>query len=83
MHDSSGKLPSGLLNGNVNQFGDFDQCLSIDEAQIGIQGRYCLAYVHLKLGQDAEDSSQLKDVLDLIHSHSAFRSQLSDVSADI
>ncbi|KAL9881662.1 drop dead isoform 1-T10 [Glossina fuscipes fuscipes] len=29
MHDSTGKLSSGILNGNINQHGDFDECLSI------------------------------------------------------
>ncbi|KAM7348279.1 drop dead [Cochliomyia hominivorax] len=29
MHDSTGKLTSGILNGNINQPGDFDQCLGI------------------------------------------------------
>uniref|UniRef100_A0A1A9W8H9 Nose resistant-to-fluoxetine protein N-terminal domain-containing protein n=1 Tax=Glossina brevipalpis TaxID=37001 RepID=A0A1A9W8H9_9MUSC len=29
MHDSIGKLSSGILNGNINQHGDFDECLSI------------------------------------------------------
>lgn len=29
VHDSTGKLNSGILNGNINQFGDFDQCLGV------------------------------------------------------
>ncbi|KAI9589312.1 hypothetical protein GQX74_007481 [Glossina fuscipes] len=29
VHDSTGKLSSGILNGNINQHGDFDECLSI------------------------------------------------------
>lgn len=29
MHDSTGKLTSGILNGNINQPGDFDQCMGI------------------------------------------------------
>ncbi|XP_058803532.1 uncharacterized protein LOC131671260 isoform X2 [Phymastichus coffea] len=49
MLDSSAKIPSGLLRGNVNQLGDFDQCLEvlarvkIDEKTVKIQGKYCLA----------------------------------------
>ncbi|XP_030382326.1 nose resistant to fluoxetine protein 6 [Scaptodrosophila lebanonensis] len=31
MHDASGKLNSGILNGNINQPGDFDQCLGIQQ----------------------------------------------------
>ncbi|KAL6256883.1 hypothetical protein P5V15_011818 [Pogonomyrmex californicus] len=51
MLDSSAKIPSGLLRGNVNQFGDYDQCLGVlahvkvDEKTIRIQGKYCLATV--------------------------------------
>ncbi|CAL7949193.1 unnamed protein product [Xylocopa violacea] len=29
MLDASAKVPSGLLRGNVNQFGDFDECLGV------------------------------------------------------
>ncbi|XP_018045118.1 PREDICTED: uncharacterized protein LOC108685021 [Atta colombica] len=53
MLDSSAKIPSGLLRGNVNQFGDYDQCLGVlahvkmDEKTIRIQGKYCLATVDL------------------------------------
>ncbi|XP_018398460.1 PREDICTED: uncharacterized protein LOC108776360 [Cyphomyrmex costatus] len=53
MLDSSAKIPSGLLRGNVNQLGDYDQCLGVlahvkvDERTIRIQGKYCLATVDL------------------------------------
>ncbi|XP_011164184.2 uncharacterized protein LOC105198999 [Solenopsis invicta] len=53
MLDSSAKIPSGLLRGNVNQLGDYDQCLGVlahvkvDEKTIRIQGKYCLATVDL------------------------------------
>ncbi|EDV91949.1 nose resistant to fluoxetine protein 6 [Drosophila grimshawi] len=32
MHDANGKLNSGILNGNINQPGDFDQCLGIQQS---------------------------------------------------
>ncbi|XP_072742660.1 uncharacterized protein [Anoplolepis gracilipes] len=54
MLDSSAKIPSGLLRGNVNQLGDYDQCLGVlayvkvDERTIRIQGKYCLATVDLQ-----------------------------------
>ncbi|XP_077256393.1 uncharacterized protein LOC143894156 [Temnothorax americanus] len=54
MLDSSAKIPSSLLRGNVNQFGDYDQCLGvlahvkIDDKTIRIQGKYCLATVDLQ-----------------------------------
>lgn len=51
--DSSAKIPSGLLRGNVNQLGDFDECLGImahvklDDKTIKVQGKYCLASIDL------------------------------------
>ena len=30
MYDASAKVPAGVLNGNVNQYGDFDQCLNTE-----------------------------------------------------
>jgi hypothetical protein len=51
--DSSAKIPSNLLRGNVNQLGDYDQCLGvsahvkIDKKTIKVQGKYCLAAVDL------------------------------------
>ncbi|XP_035734011.1 uncharacterized protein LOC118446915 isoform X2 [Vespa mandarinia] len=53
MLDSNAKIPSGLLRGNVNQLGDFDQCLGITSHvkmgnnTIKIQGKYCLATIDL------------------------------------
>ncbi|XP_029161386.1 LOW QUALITY PROTEIN: uncharacterized protein LOC114933095 [Nylanderia fulva] len=54
MLDSSAKISSGLLRGNVNQLGDYDQCLGVlayvkvDERPIKIQGKYCLATVDMQ-----------------------------------
>lgn len=57
MYDASAKLPSGILQGNVNQYGDFDECLSINAVfknqkskaesgeNSGIQGKYCLVNI--------------------------------------
>ncbi|XP_043267345.1 uncharacterized protein [Venturia canescens] len=53
MLDSSAKIPSGLLRGNINQLGDFDQCLGVsarvkvDEKTVKVQGKYCLATLDL------------------------------------
>jgi len=30
VYDATAKLPSGILSGNVNQLGDFDECLAVD-----------------------------------------------------
>lgn len=45
MYDASAKVSSGLLNGNVNQFGDFDQCLNV--AANSFRGKFCLASVRV------------------------------------
>nr|CAD7402723.1 unnamed protein product [Timema cristinae] len=52
MYDSSAKLPSGVLRGNVNQLGDFDQCLSVTGSEPStpmdlIRGQYCLASIDI------------------------------------
>ncbi|XP_043275133.1 nose resistant to fluoxetine protein 6 isoform X2 [Venturia canescens] len=74
MFDATAKIPSGLLSGNVNQFGDFDECLGI-ESDEGIRGQYCLAYLQLEVDESRPD---LKNLHRLLHSHYAFRSNMSD-----
>ena len=74
MYDATAKIPSGLLNGNVNQFGDFDECIGIQGSE-GIQGQYCLAYLQLSID---ESRSDLKYLHRLLHSHYAFRSNITD-----
>lgn len=76
MYDATAKIPSGLLNGNINQFGDFDECVGI-EGTDGIQGQYCLAYLQLTVDESRLD---LRHLHRLVHSHYAFRSNVTDVS---
>lgn len=59
VYDAAAKLPSGLLSGNINQLGNFDQCLSVHSAahsaprssvhgqttEDPVRGKYCLAYM--------------------------------------
>ncbi|XP_076290207.1 nose resistant to fluoxetine protein 6 isoform X2 [Lasioglossum baleicum] len=74
MYDATAKMPSGLLNGNVNQFGDFDECIGIQGSE-GIQGQYCLVYLQLSIHESRID---LKHIQRLLHSHYAFRSNITD-----
>ncbi|KAG5314333.1 NRF6 protein, partial [Acromyrmex insinuator] len=74
MYDATAKVPSGLLSGNVNQFGDFDECVGV-EGKNGIRGQYCLAYLQLDVDQSRPD---LKYLHRLLHSHYAFRSNMTD-----
>jgi hypothetical protein len=74
--DATAKMPSGLLNGNVNQLGDFDECLGVEGPET-IRGQYCLAYLQLDIEGSRPDLQKLHR---LVHSHYAFRSNISDVS---
>lgn len=80
MFDSSAKLPAGLLNGNVNQYGDFDQCLSISSQENSdmeiVQGKYCLSELDIRLATD----HPLFEIDQLLHSLYFFDSEFKDVS---
>lgn len=70
MFDATAKLPAGILSGNVNQYGDFDECMELDNAQ------YCLAEIdigHLW----KEPYMEFKD---LVHSHFVIKETFDDVS---
>ncbi|CAG9824968.1 unnamed protein product [Phaedon cochleariae] len=76
MYDSTAKLPSGLLNGNVNQFGDFDMCLAANSIEHDIKGQYCLASMEVQTPQN----HYLTGLYQLVHAHHHFKSKLEDVS---
>lgn len=75
VYDSNAKITSGLLNGNVNQLGDFDMCLSV-QSQDDVNGKYCLASMQF----EAPTSPYLAALYRLVHSHFPFRSKLEDVN---
>ena len=81
VHDASAKLPAGLLKGNVNQYGDIDQCLQVRSPWQGsvIKGLYCLTTVALRLSDPHHPL--LRHIHQLLQSHNVFRSELDDVSA--
>ena len=81
VHDASAKLPSGLLNGNVNQYGDMDQCLQVRSPLQGpvIKGRYCLTTVAFRLSDPQHPL--LRHIHQLLHAHEFFPSEQDDVSA--
>jgi hypothetical protein len=50
MYNSWGKFPpSGILKGTVTDFGDYDQCLSIEPNQVIGESQYCLIDISLPL----------------------------------
>lgn len=71
MFDATAKLPSGILNGNINQYGDFDECLSVESAQ------YCLVEIDL---QPFWREPYLK-FQDKVHSYFVFKEEFHDVSS--
>lgn len=73
MFDASAKPPSGILSGNGNQYGDFDECLSINEA---VRGKYCLASLEVTIAGD----QNLDRIDNMIHSGHYIKSNFTDVS---
>jgi hypothetical protein len=65
--DSTGKIPSGLIEGVSSIFGEYDQCLDIEsspsetDSQL-IRGKYCLATPDIKFPsfQELEQNFSLK-----------------------
>ena len=80
VHDASAKLPSGLLNGNVNQYGDIKQCLQVRSPWQGpvIKGRYCLTTMVIRLSDPHHPL--LRHIHQLLQSHDMWGSELDDVS---
>lgn len=52
MLDSSGSLPTGILKGNTQDLGYFDECIEIAEnvADEFIKGKYCYSGLVIPLG---------------------------------
>ncbi|XP_026765152.2 nose resistant to fluoxetine protein 6-like [Galleria mellonella] len=71
MFDATAKPPSGILSGNGNQYGDFDECLSVDGA---VRGKYCLASLQVSL-----TDPKYSQIDSLIHSEHYIRSNVTDM----
>ncbi|XP_013161772.1 PREDICTED: nose resistant to fluoxetine protein 6 isoform X1 [Papilio xuthus] len=72
MFDATAKPPSGILSGNGNQYGDFDECLDIDGA---VRGKYCLASLQVTIKGD----EKMEHLDTLIHSGHYLRSNVTDM----
>lgn len=82
MLDATAKIPSGLLQGNGIQLGDFEQCLGsrarvqLDTGSVvKIQGKYCLALIDVKAEQ-----AKLETPVHLAQAKNLVKSRLDDVS---
>lgn len=50
MLDATSKLPSGILYGNIKDYGNFEECLEIEgpeNAGEKIVGKHCLTFVNV------------------------------------
>lgn len=81
--DATGKVGSGLLRGNINQYGDFNMCTDIKtvvkvttKQQIRIRGKYCLAHIETQTSV-----TDLKIPVHMLHGRGLFNSHLGNVSA--
>ncbi|XP_059485096.1 nose resistant to fluoxetine protein 6-like isoform X2 [Neocloeon triangulifer] len=58
--DANAKIPSGILEGNVDLLGDYEQCLSVvshsEKKETKIRGKYCLPEIEFSVN---ENSSQI------------------------
>jgi hypothetical protein len=77
VHDATAKLSSGILNGNINQYGDFDQCLNTAAPEKSFQGKYCLAHLQPK---SIKSNQYLEQLRWTIHAKEVFKSRFEDVS---
>lgn len=49
MIDSWGKIPSGILEGNVHELGSFTECLNLKRDGLKYESQYCMATITAKL----------------------------------
>lgn len=76
VYDASAKISSGILNGNILQFGDFDQCLQAKNSRNSIQGKYCLTEVQPKV---LDKNSAMEKLRKLIQAHDILTSEFEMV----
>lgn len=80
MLDATAKIPSGLLQGNGIQLGDFEQCLGsrarvqLDTGSVvKVQGKYCLAWFDVKA-----EHSELVTPVHLVQAKNLIKSRVDD-----
>lgn len=76
VYDSNAKLPSGILHGNVNQYGDFDLCFDSESSHKKFRGQYCLANIQMTV---TDELPAIKHVKETVVMQEIFKSTMSDV----
>ncbi|XP_030563114.1 uncharacterized protein LOC115764315 [Drosophila novamexicana] len=79
MLDATAKIGAGLLRGNINQFGDYDQCTKVSttvqttasKSPMRVHGKYCLAQIEMR-----STLSSLKEPLHLLHGRDLWHAHL-------
>lgn len=82
MFDATAKLSSGVLSGNVNNYGDLDECLSINQPMHSIKGRHCGVRLQLSI-INATSTPYIAFLHRLVQSFDMMKSKLNDVSVTL
>lgn len=78
MFDASANFPSGILSGNVNSYGDFEECLRIgDNERVNFRGKHCYVELQPSVNQSAIYVNYLRK---LVQSYEIIQSDFEDVS---
>lgn len=81
VYDSNDQISAGILSGNVNNYGHFQQCLKVgDEGDSPFRGKHCFAELQPFVTKSATYLSHLRS---LSQSFDLMKSQLDDVSTVI
>ncbi|XP_065201213.1 uncharacterized protein LOC135832122 [Planococcus citri] len=67
MFDTNGRLPAGILKGNVHQLGDLKQCVSTSSESANVEGKFCLIKIYIKPMENNTFMKEIwKNVFDII-----------------
>lgn len=77
MFDASGHFSAGILRGNVNSFGDYEECLSVHNEKLRIKGKHCYLEMQPYVNGSAE---YLNYIRELVQSFEIIKSKISDVN---
>lgn len=78
MYDANGHIPIGILSGNVNSAGDFQECLSIESESLHFRGKHCIVELQPFV---TESTPYLNHLRQLAQSFDMMKSTFDDVSS--
>lgn len=77
VYDANGQISVGLLSGNVNMYGDFMECLSVEDVNLHFRGKHCFSELQPFVDKSATYLSFLRR---LAQSYDLMQSNFEDVS---